>query len=296
MDADALRNIQITLFNALPKRARVPISALRYWIKSIGWRYKKDGLAHLEHVVGPLFNHYEGCRCVLLGNGPSLRKMDLGLLQDEYTFGLNRIYLLFDELGFETTFLASINRLMLNHYSHEMSKVASLSFFNWAYRGDIQANDRTVFISPRPIQKMDGDIIKGYCPGTGTVTNVALEILFYLGFTQIILIGLDFSFIEKGSPGEVVIAGDSDRNHFTSDYYAPGDAWQLPNYEAQKIGYQMAKNLYESDGRTIVDATVGGKLNVFDKVEFRKVLSDGRFLNMKENAPLPLHCSQTSAN
>ena len=48
---------------------------------------------------------YKGRRCFIIGNGPSLRRMDLSPLRDEVTFGLNRIYLLFEELGFSTTFL-----------------------------------------------------------------------------------------------------------------------------------------------------------------------------------------------
>ena len=34
--------------------------------------------------------------CFIIGNGPSLNKMDLGLLNDYYTFGLNKIYMLFE--------------------------------------------------------------------------------------------------------------------------------------------------------------------------------------------------------
>ena len=40
----------------------------------------------------------KGDRCVIIGNGPSLRSMDLSSLKDEVTFGMNRIYLLFDKM------------------------------------------------------------------------------------------------------------------------------------------------------------------------------------------------------
>jgi len=39
-------------------------------------------------------NAHLGDRCVIIGNGPSLRNTDMTLLHDEYTFGLNRIYLM----------------------------------------------------------------------------------------------------------------------------------------------------------------------------------------------------------
>src|SRR5450755_988970 len=49
-----------------------------------------------------------GKRAFIIGNGPSLREMDLSPLAGKYTFGANRIYLAFDELGFHTTFLSAI--------------------------------------------------------------------------------------------------------------------------------------------------------------------------------------------
>ena len=43
---------------------------------------------------------HRGKRGFIIGNGPSLKNTDLTKLEDEFTFGMNRIYLLFPELGF----------------------------------------------------------------------------------------------------------------------------------------------------------------------------------------------------
>ena len=43
---------------------------------------------------------HKGDRCFIVANGPSLKKMDLSLLESEYTIGMNRIYLLNDINGF----------------------------------------------------------------------------------------------------------------------------------------------------------------------------------------------------
>jgi hypothetical protein len=40
---------------------------------------------------------HRGERCFIIGNGPSLKKTDLSRLSGEFTFGMNRFYLLFDE-------------------------------------------------------------------------------------------------------------------------------------------------------------------------------------------------------
>ena len=46
--------------------------------------------------------------------------MDLSPLRHEITFGLNRIYLLFPEVGFTTTYLVSVNDLVLQQCADEI--------------------------------------------------------------------------------------------------------------------------------------------------------------------------------
>ena len=65
----------------------------------------------------------------------------------------------------------------------------------------------------------------------------------------------------------MVSQGD-DPNHFNPQYFGKGFRWQLPDLETSEIAYRMAKQAFEADGREVLDATVGGKLQVFRKVDF----------------------------
>lgn len=47
----------------------------------------------------------------------------MSLLANEYTFGLNRIYLLFDELGFTSTFHVVGNPLVVQQWAHEIAEL-----------------------------------------------------------------------------------------------------------------------------------------------------------------------------
>ncbi len=42
---------------------------------------------------------HRGERCFIIGNGPSLKQTDLSRLKDEFTFGMNRFYLMFPSWG-----------------------------------------------------------------------------------------------------------------------------------------------------------------------------------------------------
>jgi hypothetical protein len=89
-----------------------------------------------------------------------------------------------------------------------------------------------------------------------------------MGFEKVILIGVDHSFSTDGEPNTTVISRGADSNHFSEEYFGEGFRWQLPDLETSEISYKIARDEYEKAGREIVDATVGGKLEVFPKVEY----------------------------
>ncbi len=94
---------------------------------------------------------------------------------------------------------------------------------------------------------------------------------FYLGFEQVILIGVDHNFTTQGKPNTTVVSEGDDPNHFSPIYFGKGFRWQLPDLETSERAYRMAKVAYESAGRQVLDATVGGKLTVFPKVDYENL-------------------------
>ena len=124
-----------------------------------------------------------------------------------------------------------------------------------------------MFIRPRGRLQFCTDLAEGYGKG-GTVTYAAVQIAYYMGFDTIILIGVDHSFTTKGKPHSEVVSEGDDPNHFDPQYFGKGVRWQLPDLERSELAYQTAKNHFEQAGRKIVDATIGGNLDVFEKVDY----------------------------
>ena len=62
-----------------------------------------------------------------------------------------------------------------------------------------------------------------------------------------------------------------DPNHFSAGYFGKGFRWQLPDLETSEIGYTMARKAYRKAGREVLDATVGGKLTIFPKVDYNSL-------------------------
>lgn len=208
-------------------------------------------------------------RCFIIGNGPSLRQTDLSKLRGEFTFGLNRIYLLFPELGFTTTYLVSVNDLVLEQCASEMKKLELPKFITWRARGWFANDPRVTYLDTdfTGEESFSRDITRRVFEGY-TVTYVALQLAFHMGFTQVILVGVDHNFVTQGAANQAVVSQGDDPNHFTPNYFGKGFKWQLPDLAGSERAYTLAREAYQRAGRSIQDASVGGKLTIFPKIDF----------------------------
>jgi hypothetical protein len=262
------------LKSILPASIWKPLSDIYWWnhnrgrhllarIASPGWYASRSRLQRLH-------NSHPGERCFILGNGPSLRQTDLARLRGEFTFGLNRIYLLFPELGFTTSWLVSVNDLVLEQCAGEIAALDLTKFITWRARRSFARDPRAIFLdtdytgAEKFAPNAAGRIFEGF-----TVTYVALQLAFHMGFSEAILVGVDHSFATQGPANQAVVSQGDDPNHFAPDYFGAGFRWQLPDLAGSERAYRMAKQAYEAAGRRILDATVAGKLTVFPKVDYR---------------------------
>lgn len=217
-------------------------------------------------------NLHRGKRCFIIGNGPSLAAMDLGRLRGEITFGLNRIYLMYEQLGFATTYLVAVNRHVLEQFSGEIAGQPNVKFLNWYHRKYYAWQDDLHFIRPGAEEIFSPNpVTRGVWEGA-TVTYVAMQLAYFMGVSQVVLIGVDHAFQSKGEPHRVVLSEGPDPNHFHPGYFGKGVTWQLPDLETSEKAYAMADAAFRADGREIVDATVGGKLQIFRKVRYEDLL------------------------
>lgn len=279
MKTKDLVNLQAEIYSQLHPTPKRLLNNLRLIPRYLHWRVNQNGYRHTVNILNPLKDKFSGCRCIVIGNGPSLRQMNLSCLENEFTFGLNRIYLLFEELGFETSFFVSINKFVLHQFNEEINKIRTLKILNWAEHENFQADEKTAFLAAKPGDKLDGNIINGYYAESFTVTNVALELAFFFGFSEVLLIGVDHSFTDKGTANRAVVSKSEDQNHFSSNYFGPGVIWQLPDLSAMEAGYQKTKKLFDMNGRKIIDATRGGKLQVFEKAILEDCLRENNYHN-----------------
>jgi hypothetical protein len=214
-------------------------------------------------------NAHTGERCFIIGNGPSLKDTDLSRLRNEFSFGLNRIYLLFPKLGFETSYLVSVNTLVIEQCAADLRSLTLPKFITWRGRRWLKGDDEVVYLDtdytgPETFARdVTGRVFEG-----STVTFVALQLAYYMGFNDVVLVGVDHSFTTKGQANVTVVSEGDDPNHFSPEYFGKGFRWQLPDLAASERAYGLARAAFEADNRKVRDATIGGQLDVFPKVDY----------------------------
>lgn len=222
--------------------------------------------------MAALRDRHRGERCFIIGNGPSLRNTDLTRLKNERKIGMNRIFLLFDELGWKTDYLCSINDLVIEQSAAELQALDVPRFFAWRARKWLRPAENLYFLWTTYTGARFATDLRGRIWEGATVTNVALQAAYYLGFQEVVLIGVDHNFTgAQGKPNTTVVSTGDDPNHFSPAYFGKGFRWQLPDLEVSEQGYHLAREAFERDGRRVLDATVGGKLTVFPKVDYNSL-------------------------
>lgn len=240
-----------------------------------------------QDEIQALRDLHKGQRCFVLGNGPSLNKCDLTLLKDEFSFAVNGIFYKTQEMGYKPNFyMVEDNHVITDNIEKINAFNCDYKFFPAHYRNEVVPDENTIFIPSdfgfyrkgHPsycVPRFSTDISKVIYTGQ-SVTMMQLQLAYHLGFTEVYLIGMDFNY---DLPASTVVDGvnytsqEDDPNHFHPDYFGKGKKWHDPKLDRVLKNYEECKKSFEADGRVIYNATVGGKLELFDRVDYQKLFS-----------------------
>ena len=219
--------------------------------------------------IRSLKDKHAGETCVVIGNGPSLRDVDLERLAKKYpTFGSNRIYL----FPFVPKYYAICDELMAINCLVDIQKPEFNPEIMFLSRTIPMNRDNYIpvnyTVSGQFSKDIDHEIVIG-----GTVTYVLLQIAYYMGFSKVLLVGVDHNYPgagAKGRPGSRFIQDGEDQDHFDPNYFIPGAVFNRPELKGTETSYQLAKLIYEKDGRKIINVTTNTSLLVYDRDSINK--------------------------
>lgn len=224
------------------------------------------GIDHSYDKLKEFKGKHDGERCFIVGTGPSLKMSDLDLIKNEYSFSVNSIVLSFKDTAWRPTYYVIQDRFGYEKIKDTI-KIAKMPYIfngisnkrmtprmdidNISFPLNLLDHGKAI---PKHITKFSMDAFKVVYAGH-SVTYSAIELATYMGFKEIILLGVDCDYSKKV-------------NHVKA-YHAQDDnnAAYLMR-ESFKVAREYAKN----NGIKILDATRNGKLDVFEIVDLENII------------------------
>jgi len=259
-------------------RVRNSLRQLRARIQFAAWSAGTAEGRNNAKRLRSLRDRYKGRRCFVMGNGPSLLKCDLNRLATEVTIVSNAHFLIWDQLKYVPTFLTVEDTLVAADRGRELRALTGITkVFPLDVRHQLGNADRqTIYVNfdrhYRSFPTFTSDFERVAYWG-GTVSYLNLQLAAYLGCNPIIMIGFDHSYQVPVDQirDHVIVSQQEDVNHIHPDYFGPGYRWHDPNVARMEAAYRRARRALESAGITVMNATVGGHLEVFDRVPYNSL-------------------------
>lgn len=261
-----------------------------FWIPVLRTiRYRALGLGlpltTNDRRIASFRDRYRGRRAFIIGNGPSLNRLDLTLLKDEITFGVNSIYLNREKMGFLPTHYVVEDTHVAEDRADEINRLCGThKWFGNYLRYCLDADPDVIWLNVRfrydpyaGFPHFSRDAGRMLWVG-GTVSYLCMQLAYYMGVSETYLVGFDHSYV---IPADAKISGNSitsqsdDPNHFHPDYFGRGYRWHDPQVDRMEASYLRARGEFERAGRRIFNATAGGKLEVFPRVEYSSLFGRG---------------------
>lgn len=218
-------------------------------------------------------NKHEEEKCFIVCNGPSLRTDDLERIREKgfISFGCNKVFMLFKDVKWRPTYYAFCDSILYSNFKEDLDaldidKFVPLDIYEKMEnpKGRIHVFSRVPFQFFNNKPSFQPNLLKRLSEG-GTITYHMMQLAVAMGFKEIYLIGVDFSFSWGIGPDGKYYENPKIKDHFAADNTKTDT---MPNLFYNLQAYKSAKKYADRHGIKIFNATRGGKLEVFERVDF----------------------------
>lgn len=247
----------------------VNICNLKFYNKRQNQKYKEKILS--------MKNSSNTKRCFIVGSGPSLTMEQLDKISKEDSFGANRIYKVFENTKWRPNYY-----IIQDPYdptpreNYERLKVDNLFVSDYYWRENGMNNKNAICYRTKRTLKQKRSLpfssnIEKYIQVAGTVTYTMIQMAVYFGYKEIYLIGMDHYYANITNDKGEFVKKSNIKSHVFEDE-KPSEV--VANISYMEDAYRSAKSYCEKNNVKIYNATLGGYLEVFDRVDFWKLFEE----------------------
>lgn len=234
-----------------------------------------------QKLLKSLKGKFKGKRCFVVCNGPSLRPEDLTKIYEagDYSIGMNLIGRIYKDTPWRATFLSA--REAKNFPGPDNTKIPKeteceyILYRRIHYLRSFHTKGRPIYIRDNVSRDfldhpVFGTDFLGTVPSIGTSTYLCLEFAVFLGFSEIYLIGCDMSYNVNLNRDGTISRNDAGKDYFfKTEAGDPVTTNQKPNATWEmEVAFNAAAKAAAENGYNIKNATRGGKLEFFPRVNF----------------------------
>ncbi len=220
-------------------------------------------------------------RCFIIGCGPSLEAKDLDKLMSEDCMSSNHIYRIFDKTNWRPKYY-----FVQDAYLDEVivKKIQSFNIENilvgealWHSRDFSSIADRVIVAYGRYYINSNknhfSDNVEKFYVLSETVSYFAMQTAVYLGYKEIVLLGFDNSYkYEIDNDGKIIDTGQKQAHFFNNEIN--GQRSIVANTNGMTKSYLAFKEYADEHGIKVYNATRGGKLEVFPRIDFDSLFAN----------------------
>lgn len=253
----------------------LPIMIFRV-MRKIAYSFSVDA-----KYIKSLENSKKGEDCFIIGNGPSLTVSDIEAISKYDTFATNRIFSIFNKTSWRPTYYLAIdNNILDDNFSNIVNVEAGTKFLNFTTKkrakDRIGSNTRFINIFGRYVlspasyetKQINYDVSKSFSLSY-SVTGVAIELAVYMGYRNIYLIGVDHSYTNSIGKDGVLKKTEGIKDYFGN---LKSKSYSIQYIDAVDSYYQALDKHAEKYGSKVFNATRGGKLEIFERINLDALL------------------------
>ena len=268
----------------------LPTKAFALWLKTtilcsrtclgaygISYRILKNKNKEEHKGLKKFKDIYAGKKCFIIGTGPSLKAEDVKAVIESdafVTFGVNTLYKIYDELGLKADYYCIIDPSTYGSVGKSVKKYHTDTFFipDNRIKNEKEQSINKFALECSSFYKFSCLEYFGY-PKFGfdlsdeiydgaSVVYATMQIAAYMGFSEIYLLGVDCNYDKNQQLHNEKLSYEKGYKY----------KWTKQTGISMIDGFQGAKDQVDAQNIQIYNATRGGMLEVFPRVDFDEVV------------------------
>jgi hypothetical protein len=232
----------------------------------------------------------------VIGNGPSLNKIDIAKLKSKDTISFNRAFIAYEDWGFFPTYYMVVDAVVLENIKADVKNLVDSSpirrFFlpesSRDYFGESQKIQYINLVSRPILDLWFWGRRFGKMKIIANVGATSIPVLKILGYENFIILGTDCNYTEANIKNVAIeynpdnkdrrivykSDGDSDPNHFRPDYFGKGTEYSKPQQGNHFRGWEFIAGKMDRNKANIILCSPGSTLvKLFREMDFEEAVN-----------------------